>query len=197
MTVTMDIAPLALVVLLGYGLLLAVALTTWTAVSYSRQEPDAEAEADAGPTKAAPERTRKSRQVSNDEVRGARSRRARGSGDPFQGEAKLPTPASTGTSAMRVTERVTWEPAPATKSTASDASGSRSNSAASTEEQALDAPSRKPSSSTSSSRSTTPPPTRKQERSPAPKRIEQKDESDDEDAFERFLKPRSDDFDLR
>lgn len=196
MTVTMDIAPLALVVLLGYGLLLAVALTTWTAVSYSRQEPDTEVEAAAGPTKAAPERTRKSRQVSNDEVRGARSRRARGSGDPFQGEAKVSSPASTGTSAVRVTERVTWEPAPATKPTASDASDSRSKSAASIEKEPPRVPSRQPGPPTSPSRST-PAPTGKQEQSPSPKRIEQKDESDDEDAFERFLKPRSDDFDLR
>ena len=70
----MEIAPLALVVLLGYGLLIAVSLTTWTAVTY-RDEPTAEVRR----PEVKKSRPAKARQLSNDDVRGAKSRRARGS----------------------------------------------------------------------------------------------------------------------
>ncbi|HEX7005138.1 MAG TPA: hypothetical protein VF168_13210 [Trueperaceae bacterium] len=135
----MDIAPLALVVLLGYGLLIAISLTTWTAVAYFRE--DAEEAGKQLEPAAAPTRTRAQvkRAVSNDEVRGARSRRARNGADPFSTGAK--SAAVEGATASRPAA-VAWQP------------------------------------------------------EGVPKRPPAKEDSD-EDAFERFLNSRSDDFDLR
>lgn len=77
----MELAPLTLVVLLGYGLFVAVCLTAWTAVSFDR-EPARPAREDAARLNrednpkgrsAVRERVQKPR-VSNDEVRGKRSK---------------------------------------------------------------------------------------------------------------------------
>jgi hypothetical protein len=67
----MEITPLALVVLLGFGLLVALCLTAWTALSLDRA-----AGADRGAERATPGR-QAGRATTNDEVRGARSRAER------------------------------------------------------------------------------------------------------------------------
>ena len=137
----MQIAPLALVVLLGYGLLIAIALTTWTAVAYFREDTtDDGGRPEPKPIRTPQERSAAKRAVSNDEVRGARSRRARSGSDPFHGESK-PAPAGEVASSGR-SGAVAWKPEPAAK------------------------------------------------------RSTREDEAE-EDAFERFLKSRPDDFDLR
>jgi hypothetical protein len=91
----MDMTPLALVVLLGYGLLIAIALTAWTATSADRSiAGSTERSPRSGPPKSGSARQEPSRQseraASNNDVRGARAaervrpRRAADQEQPFE-----------------------------------------------------------------------------------------------------------------
>jgi hypothetical protein len=79
----MDVTPLALVVLLAYGLLIAACLTAWTAITWYRDQlAGGPALPRQGPGGGRPER------VSNDDVRGAKA------GDKSSVAAVVPAGAS-------------------------------------------------------------------------------------------------------
>ncbi|MEX2534318.1 MAG: hypothetical protein WD273_01860 [Trueperaceae bacterium] len=161
MEADMDIAPLALVVLLGYGLLIAVSLTVWTIVSYRRdavlaetQQPERQARVRAG-----------AGTMSNDDVRGARSRRE---GGAQRTELKR--------SELKRSEPKRSEP-------------KRSEPKQSRPKQS------QPQQSQAKQSETVVVERRRDVSRPAPV-IDSRKESD-EDAFERFLRARPDDFDIR
>lgn len=164
----MEMTPLTLVVLLAFGLLIAVCLTAWTALSFERQPPEGAADA------AASSRRKSARLISNDEVRGARGRgekpAGRGSDEPSR--ERPPTAGSwPGADARPAPEQSggSWRSATAVRVTSSRAA-----------EKVAD----------DSSKS------RKQPSEPDRSVVTPKQEHD-EDAFERFLRVRPDDIDIR
>ena len=194
----MEIAPLALVVLLGYGLLIALSLTTWTAVAYFREESAGDhrqREPERSPVER--ERSRSKRAVSNDEVRGARSRRARGGDDPFRGEtgtAARSAPAGSGGGASVVTARRSSPGGrPAEAATAPAAGAVQPTEGPGTPGEAGTTASRGGSRSGVPRKSAGASSSAAEAGRPRGKR----QGDDEEDAFERFLSSRSDDLDIR
>lgn len=158
----MEIAPLALVVLLGYGLLIAVSLTAWTAVTYRDEQP-----VDVSRPEVKKSRPAKARQLSNDDVRGAKSRRARRGSEPFEEDQLIPE-------RKERPER--------------QAAGAGSNEAVQPQQQERQAEPVRPKPASSA-------PENRKPLSRKPVTVTTNDT--EEDAFERFLRPRPDDFDIR
>jgi hypothetical protein len=149
----MELTPLALVVLLAYGLLIATCLTAWTAISWYGEKEAASNQAPPPQAKRVHERTAR---LSNDQVRGARIREQVAGGEPAG-------PVRAGPADLAGAPRTA---APAERS----GSGERSTG------KVVERP--------------------RNERKPAaPPRVSKAE--NEEDAFERFLRARPDDIDIR
>lgn len=194
----MEIAPLALVVLLGYGLLIAVALTAWTALAYYREDQEPQA---AKPVEKVT-RPVTARQVSNDDVRGAKSRRARRPDVLFERTAPVGSggapaqPSKSGAAGIA--------PGPergvAAREPGTAARGGKSGVA--TAGKVENRPAHAPEPARSSDvgrgrRESGPTNSRDSGARPKPAGAPDAGRGSDEDAFERFLRERPDDFDIR
>ncbi|MEX2541620.1 MAG: hypothetical protein WD314_07415 [Trueperaceae bacterium] len=167
----MEMTPLTLVVLLAFGLLIAVCLTAWTALSFDRRPRESAADGTASSGR------KSARPMSNDEVRGARSRGERPVGRDRDEH-------SVDRSDTR-SRRAGTGPKPASGQT-----GGSWRSATATPTKVTTSWGTEPVTDDSSNG-------RKRPSTPANRSGAAPEQELDEDAFERFLRVRPDDIDIR
>jgi hypothetical protein len=187
----MEITPLALVVLLGFGLLIALCLTAWTALSLDRvagQNPGAER---------APVTRQPGRAISNDEVRGARARAERqvergGRSEPEVLRAEPPTgsPVEPGRAAAQRAEQKSEQKSAGRGADAVEVSSGGSWRSVGRRETPRPEPGGRVMTRLEPNQQARREETRQEEKG-------REEKGREEDAFERFLKARPDDFDLR